>query len=64
MQVTEDNSVILYYMHTEELFDLLHDTHLKIGYGDRTWMKKELQTKYKNVTNEIITLSLHLCKHC
>lgn len=62
--VTEDNSVILHYVHTEELFDLLHDTHLKIGRGCRTRMEKELQTKYKNVTKEISTLYRRLCKPC
>ncbi|XP_035219509.1 KRAB-A domain-containing protein 2-like [Stegodyphus dumicola] len=62
--VTEDNSVILYYVHTEELFDSLHDIHLKIGHGDSIRMEKELQTKYKNVTKEIITLYLRLCKPC
>ena len=64
MPVTEDNSVILHYVHTEELFNLLHDTHLKIGHGGHTWMEKELQTKYKNVTKEIITLYLQVCKLC
>ncbi|KFM71468.1 KRAB-A domain-containing protein 2, partial [Stegodyphus mimosarum] len=62
--VTEDSSVILYYVHTEELFDLLHDTHLKIGHGGRTQMEKKRQTKFKNVTKEIITLYLSLCKPC
>lgn len=62
--VTGDNSVILYYVHAEELFDLLHDTHLKIGHGGRTRMEKEIQAKYKNVTKEAISLYLRLCKPC
>lgn len=62
--VTGENSVILYYVHAEEVFDLLHDTHLKIGHGGRTRMEKELQAKYKNVTKEAITLYLRLCKPC
>lgn len=62
--VTGDNSVILYYVHAEELFDLLHDTHLKIDHGGRTRMEKEIQTKYKNITKEAISLYLRLCKPC
>lgn len=39
-----NNEGILYYAHTEELFDILHETHLKIEHGGRTRMEKELQT--------------------
>lgn len=38
------------YLHSEDLFDILHDTHLSIGHGGRTCMEKELQAKYKNIT--------------
>uniref|UniRef100_A0A8C2S687 Integrase catalytic domain-containing protein n=2 Tax=Capra hircus TaxID=9925 RepID=A0A8C2S687_CAPHI len=55
---------IRYYVHKEELFDILHDTHLNIGHGGRTRMLKELQGKYGNVTKEVIVLYLTLCKQC
>nr|XP_012312992.1 KRAB-A domain-containing protein 2 [Aotus nancymaae] len=55
---------IRYYVHKEELFDILHDTHLRIGHGGRTRMLKELQGKYGNVTKEVIALYLTLCKQC
>ncbi|XP_012382176.2 KRAB-A domain-containing protein 2 [Dasypus novemcinctus] len=55
---------VRYYVHKEELFDILHDTHLKIGHGGRTRMLKELQGKYGNVTKEVIVLYLTLCKQC
>ncbi|XP_036623150.1 KRAB-A domain-containing protein 2 [Trichosurus vulpecula] len=55
---------IRYYVHKEELFDILHDTHLSIGHGGRTRMLKELQGKYGNVTKEVIVLYLSLCKQC
>ncbi|XP_037666172.1 KRAB-A domain-containing protein 2 [Choloepus didactylus] len=55
---------IRYYVHKEELFEILHDTHLKIGHGGRTRMLKELQGKYGNVTKEVIVLYLTLCKQC
>ncbi|XP_059152523.1 KRAB-A domain-containing protein 2-like [Physella acuta] len=62
--LTEDNGAILYYVHSEELFDLINETHLKIGHGGRTRMEKELKRKYKNITKEIITMYLRLCKPC
>ncbi|XP_059174975.1 KRAB-A domain-containing protein 2-like [Physella acuta] len=62
--ITEDSSALLYYVHTDELFDLLNETHLKIGHGGRTRMEKELQKMYKNVTKEVIMLYLRLCKPC
>ncbi|XP_068960240.1 KRAB-A domain-containing protein 2 isoform X2 [Petaurus breviceps papuanus] len=55
---------VRYYVHKEELFDILHDTHLSIGHGGRTRMLKELQGKYGNVTKEVIVLYLTLCKQC
>ncbi|XP_059154833.1 KRAB-A domain-containing protein 2-like [Physella acuta] len=62
--LTEDNGAILYYVHSEELFDLINETHLKIGHGGRTRIEKELKRKYKNITKEIITMYLRLCKPC
>ncbi|KAG8507064.1 KRAB-A domain-containing protein 2 [Galemys pyrenaicus] len=55
---------IRFYVHKEELFDILHDTHLNIGHGGQTRMLKELQGKYGNVTKEVIVLYLTLCKQC
>ncbi|XP_007179144.2 SCAN domain-containing protein 3 isoform X1 [Balaenoptera acutorostrata] len=55
---------VRYYLHSEDLFDILHDTHLSIGHGGRTRMEKELQAKYKNITKEVIMLYLTLCKPC
>ncbi|XP_035218364.1 KRAB-A domain-containing protein 2-like [Stegodyphus dumicola] len=56
--VTEGNSVILHYVYTEELFDLLHDTQLKIGRGGRTQMEKELQTKLSNSKKGLVSKPL------
>ncbi|XP_007954681.1 SCAN domain-containing protein 3 [Orycteropus afer afer] len=62
--VNEETGKIRYYLHSEDLFDILHDTHLSIGHGGRTRMEKELQAKYKNITKEVIMLYLALCKPC
>ena len=62
--LTGDNGAILYYVHSEELLDLINETHLRIGHGGRTRMEKELKRKYQNITKEIITMYLWLCKPC
>ncbi|XP_008061971.1 SCAN domain-containing protein 3 [Carlito syrichta] len=62
--VNGETDKIRYYLHSEDLFDILHDTHLSIGHGGRTRMEKELQAKYKNITKEVIMLYLTLCKPC
>uniref|UniRef100_A0A8C0JS55 SCAN domain containing 3 n=1 Tax=Canis lupus dingo TaxID=286419 RepID=A0A8C0JS55_CANLU len=62
--VNGETDKVRYYLHSEELFDILHDTHLSIGHGGRTRMEKELQAKYKNITKEVIMLYLTLCKPC
>nr|XP_010599483.1 SCAN domain-containing protein 3-like [Loxodonta africana] len=62
--VNGETDKIRYYLPSEDLFDILHDTHLSIGHGGRTRMEKELQAKYKNITKEVIMLYLTLCKPC
>ncbi|KAI5932055.1 SCAN domain-containing protein 3 [Manis javanica] len=62
--VNGETDKIRYYLHSEELFDILHDTHLSVGHGGRTRMEKELQAKYKNITKEVIMLYLTFCKLC
>ncbi|XP_023214332.1 KRAB-A domain-containing protein 2-like, partial [Centruroides sculpturatus] len=63
MPVKEDNA-IKYYVHTEEIFQILHDAHIAIGHGGRNRMEKELSTKYKNITREMIIIYLNLCEIC
>ncbi|XP_045656569.1 SCAN domain-containing protein 3 [Ursus americanus] len=62
--VNGETDKVRYYLHSEELFDILHDTHLSIGHGGRTRMEKELQAKYRNITKEVIMLYLTLCRPC
>ena len=62
--INGETDKIRFYLHSEDLFDILHDTHLSIGHGGRTRMEKELQAKYKNITKEVIMLYLTLCKPC
>jgi len=61
--INEGNQ-IKYYVHNEELFNILHETHLSIGHGGRSRMEHELNNKYKNITREAIMLYLNLCESC
>jgi hypothetical protein len=56
--VKGEGTAILYYLNAEEIFYVVHNTHLKIGHGGRTRMENELTRKYKNVTKEIIMTCL------
>jgi len=60
----EGNDLKWYYVFNEELFNIIHDTHLIIGHGGRNRMEYELNKKYKNITRESIMLYLNLCKSC
>ena len=53
---------VKYCANISEIFDILHESHLKIGHGGRNRMVKEVNFKYKNVTYECITM--HLCLPC
>lgn len=55
---------IKYYVQNEELFHILHETHLSIGHGGRSRMEHKLNSKYKNITRETIMLYLNLCEFC
>lgn len=46
------------------MFDILYKSHSKIGHGGKHRMVYELQKKYKNATQEIISIFLKLCKTC
>lgn len=62
--LTGDNSMVLYYVHAEELFDVLHNTHFVLGHKGRTQMERELQNTYKNITKEVVVLYLRECRIC
>lgn len=60
----KESNLIKYYVHIEEIFQVLHDAHIAIGHGGRNHMEKELSTKYKNITREMIVIYLNLCEIC
>jgi len=59
-----ENNEIKYYVHDEELFDIIHDVHLSIVHDGWNKMEHEVNTKYKNITRDIIMLYLNSCESC
>jgi uncharacterized protein YjaZ len=59
-----ENNEIKYYVHNEELFNIINEVHLSISYGGRNRMEHEVNSKYKNVTRDIIMLYLNNCETC
>lgn len=62
--VNEKNPKIKYYCSYESLFDVLFDTHQAIGHGGRDRMIKEVNRRYKNVSQKEIRIFLTLCEPC
>ncbi|XP_053607024.1 KRAB-A domain-containing protein 2-like [Plodia interpunctella] len=58
--VKEDNT-FRFYVSESEIFQILHETHLKLGHGGRNLMEKEINLRYKNITREMIVIYLNLC---
>jgi hypothetical protein len=54
-----ENNEMKYYVHNEELFDVIHKVHLSIGHGGRNRMEHEVSTKYKNIIRDMIMLYLN-----
>lgn len=60
----KEDAKIKYFVSCDQLFDIIHNSHLSTGHGGRKKMLKDLNEKYKNVTVESIILYLSLCKAC
>ncbi|XP_022914010.2 KRAB-A domain-containing protein 2-like [Onthophagus taurus] len=62
--VKDTGSNILYYVCDNELFDVLHEAHIRIGHGGRDRMMKEVWSHYKNITRKDIETYIQLCEPC
>ncbi|XP_071051121.1 KRAB-A domain-containing protein 2-like [Onthophagus taurus] len=62
--VKDTGSNILYYVCDNELFDILHEAHIRIGHGGRDRMMKEVWSHYKNITRKDIETYIQLCEPC
>lgn len=59
------NNTIRFYVHTEEIFDILHEAHtVNTKHGGRNRMDKYVNQHYKNITREVIVMYLNLCSVC
>ena len=62
--VKSPESTIRFYVHTEEIFDILWTVHSNNGHGRRDIMEKDLNLKYKNITRPVIADFLEFCESC
>lgn len=62
--VAEGSTKFVFYVKNEEMYDILHNTHLKIGHGGKHKMFAEVKKKYKNVSQEVIKMYLKYCEPC
>lgn len=60
----ENEKNIKYYVHKEQLFDIIHAAHLETGHGGKHKLEKNIKTKYVNITREVILDYLELCLIC
>lgn len=60
----KDDNTIKYFVHEEEIFEILHDTHIAIGHGGRGRMDDKIHLTYKNITREMVVIYLNLCEVC
>jgi hypothetical protein len=64
MPLSAEKTEILYSVTFDELFNVIHETHIAVGHGGRTRMMKELNRKYKNMKLGSIVTYLSLCELC
>ncbi|XP_071055094.1 KRAB-A domain-containing protein 2-like [Onthophagus taurus] len=55
---------VIYYVHDDELFNILQELHTSTGHGDRDRMMKKTKEKYKNIVRTEILLFINLCAPC
>jgi len=60
--LSAEKTEIMYHVTFDELFNVIHESHIAVGHDGRTRMIKELNRKYKNVTVESIVTYLRLCE--
>jgi len=55
---------IKYYIHYDEIFDILHASHTRTGHGGIHKMEHNMRDKYANISRPIIHLFLKHCETC
>ena len=59
-----NQSGLIFYCATSEMYDIIHTAHLQIGHKREKAMENEIKNKYFNVTREVIHIYLDLCQSC
>ncbi|CAG5058564.1 unnamed protein product [Parnassius apollo] len=53
-----------YFVNTDEIYDIVRLIHSKLNHARLRRMMDEIKKKYKNITGQIVTVYLSLCKTC
>ena len=53
-----------YYIHRDDVFDVVKRAHISTGHGGRDKMMKALQPKYANISRDIVGIYKGLCEEC
>ena len=61
---SEGSTDTLYFVHNDELFDIIKQVHISTGHGGRDKMQKVIFEKYANITRAVIELYKSLCLEC
>ena len=54
----------VYFVHNDEIFEIIKRTHVSTGHGGRDKMMKVMSQKYANITREAVELFKSLCAEC
>ena len=62
--VTDAERDVMFHCSSDALFDILYETHLSIRHSGSDTMIKELNSHYKNITQNYIKIFLNASEHC
>lgn len=54
----------LKYVRLEEVFDIIHSSHIETGHGGRNVLLKDLSKKFANISREQVMFFIQLCEEC
>ena len=54
----------LYFVHMDDMYDIIKRAHIGTGHGGRDKMLKTLSGKYANITSDVVELYKSLCTEC
>lgn len=60
----KQTDLLKFYTHTEEVFEIIDETHISLGHAGRNKMSTELHSRFKNITREMIHIYIELCETC